>query len=289
MKASIRPLRDQVLLRPRPELVESTTTLKVTRGDLEALSPHEREIVRLANTVGFLPLDHMQAINTNWTTSPEALTFGEVLRVGEGREALAEDRPALRKGDIVGFKRNRIAHDVQGFDRGGQPEKWFMVHEHGIPVRYPEGAGLMPEPLGNWVVTRPDPEAAQRALGKELPLTPEEVDQGIVTRVHETPGAHHGSSRAKAGSMVANKARMLIERVVSTGPGRWVKAIWPEKEFGPRHRDVFEPNRCAPGELVGLLPCNSRARFRLHGRPYSLIEWSDFICAWDEDEREAAE
>lgn len=281
----ITPKRDHVLLRPRPELVEATTTLKVTRGEM---SEAEQKIVAMANTVGFLPLAHMEAVTSNWTTSPEALTFGEVLRVGPGREALAEDRPGLVRGDIVGFKRNRIAHDVQGFGRGGEPENWFIVHEHGIPTRYPHGAGAMPEPLGNWVITRPDPEAAQKALGRQLPLTPEEIDQGIVTRVHEAPGAHHGTSRQKSGSVVANKARMCIERVVSTGPGRWVKAIWPEKEFGPRTREVFEPNRCGRGELVGLLPCNSRARFRLHGQVYSLIEWSDFICGWDE-EAEAAE
>jgi len=268
----LRPVRDYVWIRPRPELIEETSSLKFTFGEL---SEEQQAIVQRANTVGYIPLHHLSAVGSDYKSHPDSLTFGEVLRVGPGRAALAQDRPGLRPGDLVSYKRNRVAHEFPDFEReGGQLQ---LVHEHGIPLRYPNGAGAMPEPLADTVITRPDPDGAKAFLGKELPLTPEELAWGIVTKVHKQPGAHRGTRQERAGSVVASKTRLMVERVVATGPGRWVQAVWSETEFGPRHRHVWEPNEIAPGPMALFLSCNDRARFRLHGETFTLAPWQDFV------------
>lgn len=283
----LRPLRDMVWIRPRPELAEETTALKLTLGEL---SPEQQNIVERANTVGHVPLHHMSAVSADYRSHPDALTFGEVLLVGEtGHPTMAQDRPGLQTGDIVSYKRNRISHDL--LDPDTPRGRFHLVHEHGVVFRHPDGPGGMPEPLCDQVLTRVDPEGARKALNLTLPLTEEELLWGIVTRVHETVGAHHGSKYQKAGSVVANKSRMMVERVVATGPGRWVKALWDEKLFGPRNRWVWAGNHVTEGGMAGFLSCNDRARFRLHGQLYTVSPWSDFICAFEDDgeERLAAE
>lgn len=275
---SVRPHRDYVVLRPMPELLEQTSTLKFSAGDM---SPEQTAIVARANTVGFIPLHHLSALSASWSSNPEALTFGQVARVGEGHRAIAEDRPRVKEGDIVGYKRNRVGHDFVQFDADGKPETVQLVHEHGLVVSYPLGAAEMPVPLCNWVITRRDREGAQKALGRSTPLTDKELAEGIVTKLHEAPGAHHGTKYEKQGARVASKTRMVIERVVSTGPGRWVNAIWNQGQFGKPRKPVFVPNETAAGELIGVLSCNARARFRVHGVDYSLVPWEDVVCAFD--------
>ncbi len=274
---NLRPKLDHVWIKPRPELFEATSTLKFTFGEL---SPEQQAIVARANTVGHIPLHHLAAASADFRSHPDSLFFGEVMRVGPGRRALAQDRPGLRPGDIVSYKRNRIAHELADPDVPGELPMQ-LVHEHGIPLRYPNGPGEMPEPLTDHVITRPDPEAAQRALGRRTPLTDEELAWGIVTRVHEQPRAHKGTRFERPGSVVANKARLLCERTVSAGPGRWVKAIWDERELGPRHRDVWEPNDAEVGKMALLLSCNNRARFRLHGQLFTVSSWNDFVGVVD--------
>lgn len=269
----IRPVRDYVWIRPRPELLEETTALKFTHGDY---SEEQQAIVKCANTVGYTPLHHLHAVGSDYRSHPDSLTFGEVIRVGPGRAALAQDRPGLQPGDIVSYKRNRVSHEFPDFDRKGAQLQ--LVHEHGIPLRYPKGAGAMPEPVGDTVITRPDPDGAKAALGRELPLTPEELLWGVVTKVHEQPGAHKGTRQEQKGSVVASKAgRLMVERVIATGPGRWVQAVWNEALFGPRNRYVWEANEIEPGPMALFLSCNDRARFRLHGETFTLAPWQDFV------------
>lgn len=288
----LRPLRDYVWIRPRPELAEETTTLKLTHGNLDA---EQTEIVRRANTVGFLPLHHLAAVSADYKSHPDSLTFGEVLAVGPGRPELAQDRPRLQHGDLVSYKRNRIAREMIDPDQvkahpDERDQKLYMIHEHGAVLRHPNGAGAMPEPLGDQVLTRVDPDGAKAALGLTLPLTDEEVAWGISTRVHQQLGAHQCpackqklSRNAGQGSVVDSKDRLMVERLVATGPGRWVKAIWPQ-DFGERTRDVWTenfPGGPPLGEMVMFSSANDRARFRLHGEVFTVVPWQDFVGAFD--------
>lgn len=288
----LRPLRDYVWIRPRPELAEETTTLKLTHGNLSA---EQAEIVKRANTVGFLPLHHLAAFSADYKSHPDSLTFGEVLAVGPGRNALVQDRPRIQPGDLVSYKRNRIAREMIDPDQvkshpDERDKKLYMLHEHGIVLRHPNGAGALPEPLADQILTKVDPEGAQQALGRAMPLTPEEVAWGISTRVHEQPGAHQCpackqklSRNAAPGSVVDSKDRLMVERLVATGPGRWVKAIFPP-ELGTSTREVWEPNfpGGAPvGEMVMFSSANDRARFRLHGELFTVVPWQDFVGAFD--------
>jgi hypothetical protein len=276
-----RPLRDYIWIRPRPELAEATTTLKFTHGDL---SEKEAEIVARANTVGFIPLRHLAAFSADYRSHPDSLTFGEVLHLGHGRPELAQDRTVLRRGEIVSYKRNRIARELA--DEQGV---YYGVHESGIVLRHPNGPGEMPEPLGDNVLTEVDAEGARVALGKELPLTPEEIAWGVSTRVHEQPGPHicphckqKTSRNAAAGSVVDSKDRVMVERFVASGPGRWVMALWNEREFGKRRRPVWVenfPEGQPIGKMVMFSSANDRARFRLHGRVFTVAPWQDFIGA----------
>ncbi len=289
----LRPLRDYVWIRPRPELAEETTTLKFTHADL---SQKQADIVKRANTVGFIPLHHLAAFSADYKSHPDSLTFGQVVSVGEGRPELSQDRPGLQVGDLVSYKRNRIARElVDPEQRKANPDerdqKIFLVHEHGIALRHPLGAGAMPEPLGDQVLTRVDPDGAKEALGLTLPLTPEEVAWGISTRVHEQPGAHTCpackqklSRNAGAGSVVDSRDRLMVERLVASGPGRWVQAIWPQAEFGPPRKYTWTPNfpgRVPLGEMVMFSSANDRARFRLHGELFTVVPWQDFVGSFD--------
>lgn len=271
---ALRPKLDHVYIKPRPELLEATSTLKFT---FDALPEAEREIVARANTVGFIPLHHLAAVTSDFRSHPDSLTFGEVVAVGPGRRALAQDRPGLQPGDVVSYKRNRIAHEVADPDAPGELPMQ-LVHEHGVVLRYPNGASEAPEPLTDHVISMVDPEGAKRALHREF-LTEEEIAWGIVTRVHEQPRSHRGTRHEKPGSIVANKARLLCERVVSSGPGRWVKAIWDESLLGPRNRFVWEPNDPELGKMALFLSCNNRARFRFRGQLFTVTSWNDFVGA----------
>jgi hypothetical protein len=288
----LRPLRDYVWIRPRPELAEETTTLKLTHGDL---SPDQAEIVKRANTVGFLPLHHLAAFSADYKSHPDSLTFGEVTAIGPGRPELAQDRPRIQVGDLVSYKRNRISREMLDPDQqkahpDERDKKLFMLHEGGLVFRHPEGAGGMPEPLADYILTEVDPEGAQRALGLTLPLTPEEVAWGISTRVHQQPGPHQCPSckqalsrNAAPGSVVDSKDRCMVERLVASGPGRWVKAIWPPV-FGERKQDVWVGNFHGEppiGKMVMFSSANERARFRLHGRLFTVASWQDYIGAFD--------
>jgi hypothetical protein len=276
------PLRDYVWIKPRPELAEETTTLKFTHGEM---SEKEQEIVARANTVGFVPLHHLATVSADYKSHPDSLTFGEVLSVGPGRKELSQDRPGLREGEIVSYKRNRIAREFESEDG-----RIYGVHEHGIVLRHPEGAGGMPHPLGDVVLTEVDPEGARKAWGLSLPLTPEEVAWGISTRVHELPGAHvcptckqKTSRNGAPGSVVDSKDRVMVERLVASGPGRWVKAIWPAV-FGARTRDEYVenfPGGPPIGKMVAFSSANDRARFRLHGRLFTIAPWQDFIGVFE--------
>lgn len=277
------PLRDYVWVKPRPELAEETTTLKFTHGEL---SPEQQAIVERANTVGFIPLHHLAAFSADYKSHPDSLTFGEVISIGPGRRELSQDRPLLKPGDIVSYKRNRIARDFIDPDEG----RVFGVHEHGIVLKHPQGAGAMPEPLTDFILTRVDPEGAREALGLQLPLTPEEVAWGVSTRVHEQPGPHvcptckqRTSRNGQAGSVVDSKDRMMVERLVASGPGRWVKALWPAV-FGERTRDEWAqnfPDGPPIGKMVAFSGANDRARFRLHGQLFTVAPWQDFIGVFD--------
>lgn len=276
-----RPLRDYVWILPRPELAEQTTTLKLTHGEL---SPEQAAIVAQANTVGFIPLHHLAAFSADYKSHPDSLTFGEVIAVGPGRPELSQDRPGLSPGDVVSYKRNRISRELYDPDTG---RKYFLVHEHGICLRHPNGAGGMPEPLSDQILTQVDPEGAQKALGLKLPLTDEEIAWGIVTRVHEQPGPHRcpackqaTSRNAKGGSVMGSADRMMVERVVSAGNGRWVQAIWDERLFGPRRKWTFVENQVTPGAMIGFSSANDRARFRLHGQVFTVIPWQDCITGF---------
>lgn len=274
---ALRPKLDHVYIKPRPEMLEATSTLKFT---FDTLPDDQRQIVERANTVGFIPLHHLAAVTSDFRSHPDSLTFGEVVAVGPGRRALAQDRPGLSPGDIVSYKRNRIAHELPDPDRPGELAMQ-LVHEHGVVLRYPDGPAGAPEPLTDHVISRVDPEGAQRALHREMPLTDEEIAWGIVTRVHEQPRPHRGTRHERQGSIVANKARLLCERVVSSGPGRWVKAIWDETVLGPRNRFVWEPNEPEIGKMALLLSCNNRARFRFRGQLFTVTSWNDFVGACD--------
>lgn len=287
----LRPLRDYVWIRPRPELAEATTTLKLTHGEM---SEAEQAIVARANTVGFVPLHHLAAVSADYKSAPDSLTFGEVLAVGKGNPAIAADRPGVEPGDLVSYQRNRIARELPDDEH---PGKWlYLVHEHGIAFRHPDGPGGMPEPLGDRVLTRVDPDGARKALGLTLPLTDEELAWGITTRTHQRTGAdvcpackQRTGSSGLPGSVVGSRDRMMVERVVAAGRGRWVTAIWDEKEFGVRHRRTWLGTDVSEGEMVGFSSANERARFRLHGEVFTVSAWQDFICAFPEAEEQAAE
>lgn len=285
MKWRLRPKRDYVFIRSAPELIEHTMNLKVTHGG--ALHPTQEAIVAAVSTVGYAPLHHLDATPARYTSDPEALTFGYVTDIGPGHAGMVEERPGLRVGDLVGYRRNRIADEIEDFHTGGA-RKLVAVHEHGIPARYPDGPGMLPQPLGSWLLTEPDPDGARQALGRRMPLTPNEVDEGIVTRVHEAPGAHHGSAHAKKGSIVANKDRLLIERVLATGPGRYVRAIFQAPEEFPNRGERWVPNECGKGELVCFRSAVSKGRFYYFGRRLTFVQWSDVAYGFVADE-EAAE
>jgi hypothetical protein len=274
-------------------LAEATTTLKLTHG---AMSPDQAEIVKRANTVGYIPLHHLAAVTADYRSHPDSLTFGEITAIGPGRPELSQDRPRVQVGDLVSYKRNRIARELDDpddpdIDNPDTPaKKLFMLHEGGLVFRHPEGPGGMPEPLMDYILTEVDPDGAQKALGRAMPLTPEEVEWGISTRVHEQPGAHQCpackqklSRNAGPGSVVDSKDRVMVERLVSTGPGRWLKAIWPPV-FGARTEDVWVDNFHGDppiGKMVMFSSANERARFRLHGRVFTIASWQDYIAAFD--------
>ncbi|OGR95504.1 MAG: hypothetical protein A2V88_15460 [Elusimicrobia bacterium RBG_16_66_12] len=77
---------------------------------------------------------------------------------------------------------------------------------------------------------------------------------------------------------------MVIERVVATGPGRWVQAVFSDRREFPQAKELWVPNDTETGELLMLLGCGARARFRLHGKAFSLVPWSECSCAIEESQ-----
>lgn len=281
----LRPKRDYVFIRAAPELIEHSMNLKVTHGG--GFSEAEAAIVARVNTVGYAPLHHLDATPARYTSDPEALTFGYVTDIGPGHPGMVEERPGIRVGDLVGYRRNRIADEIEDFHTGSA-RKLVAVHEHGIPARYPYGPGALPEPLGNWLLTEPDPAAAAEAIGRTgMPLTPNEVENGIVTRLHRAPDVHGGSKKAAPGSLVANKDRLLIERVLATGPGRYVRAIFQAPTEFPNRGERWVPNDTGVGLLVCFRSSVSRGRFYYFGRRLTFVQWSDVGYGYEPEEAAA--
>lgn len=272
----LRPTRDYVRIRPRPELVEQTTMGIALVANAEA-----RRAAALINPQGYTPLHAMEAVGTRSTGAVTAMTFGEVVAVGPGRDALLESRPKLEPGMIVSYQRNRIAHEIDSFDEQGQRSALLLVHELGIPCWYPEGPDHLPVPLCNWVLTERDEAAFAKVAGR-MTLTPDELEKGLMTREHVQPGAHHGSKYAKPGDRVRGKAGFILERVIDFGPGSWVKAI-AEPGVVKSRPQAWEPVLLGRGALAGFFGCGSSIRFRLKGRELRLTRWADFVGVIDED------
>lgn len=305
----MRPIRDLVLLKPRSDLFESTTELiKFSLGN----DPIVLERARALAMAGETPVEHMQAIAHGRTSDPDSFAFGEVIAAGKlGNPAIVEDRPILREGDIVAYKRNRIAHELDEYydsERTAHGEMVLtkdkrvahLVHEHGVILAFRNGVDQLPEALSNWVLTRRDAEGFQRLLGRSLPLTDEELTHGVVTRTREEIGAHRGTRQEKRGSQVASRNRMLIERVVSVGPGRFVEKVLDPAVFGTAvHKDasgwqaennlgipvftkptpsrVWSPTEPIEDYLAAFNSAIGRCRVRIKGVEYSVTPWSEFI------------
>jgi hypothetical protein len=246
---------------------------------------------------GFAPAHHLteQLQQTDWTSDLEALTFGEVVAVGPGRAAIVDDRPEIEPGNIVAFKRRRIAHDLARHDSDGTRND-LMVHEHGIVLRYDDGPGSLGTPLSNWVMTKRDPEAFRRIIGRHSELTDRELGDGVTTKTHQVatnPGLA-GTRWETKPDTVATRGGIVFERVVAAGPGRFVRTIVPHTSwYGPgthpmpavvgAKRRTWEPVAVNVGQMIGLYRMSSSIKFRQHGVHYSLTEWDECICAVEED------
>lgn len=302
-----RPLRDYVLLRPRRDLLGKTTTLSLEMDD---------EAIKRAEALG------VAGGGTKWnpntfrigssgkTADPTGFAFGEVIEVGPGNRSLSECRPMIKPGDVVGYSRFRVAHELTRgsarLEANTQDEDLIQfVHEHGLICRVDVGAMLI-HPLMNWVLTERDAQAFQEALERELPLTDIELADGVSTNVHQRPDVHGGTRQAKPGAVVDSKIRMVVERVVDTGPGRWVKPIglktlkqhggswynpstaqevYKEPVYEARRlAPVFEPNKVQRADVVAFLRCASSIPLYINGRHLSLTPWDEMICAWDEED-----
>lgn len=302
-----RPLRDYVLIRPRRELVSKTTTIAMEMDD-EAIK--RAEALGVAGGEKWNP-SKFKIGSTGKTADPSGFSFGEVLAVGPGNRSLSECRPGIKPGDVVGYSRFRVAHELTlGSARTNKnhdpdDDKVLFVHEHGLICLIDVGA-MMFHPLMNWVLTERDPQAFQEALQRELPLTDIELAEGVATNTHQRPDVHGGTRQAKPGSVVDSKIRMVIERVVDTGPGRWVKPLGLKtlKHYGGSwyntsakvecyKEPVYEARRLAPefvpntvqrADVAAFLRCASSIPLYANGRHLSLTPWDEFICAWDEED-----
>lgn len=293
-----RPYRDYVLLRPRPDVLALTTPLAlemdeaaIRRAEQLAVAGGGQRWNRKAFEIGA----------AGKTADPNGFMFGEVVQIGPGNPSLSECRPQLRPGDVVGFSRFRIAHEL----RRGDGDSLLFVHEHGTICRV-DAKRMVFRPLMNWVLTRRDADAFQRALERKLPMTDIELSEGVATNHHQRPDVHHGSKHAKPGDVVDSKVRMVVERVVQTGPGRWVQPLglprlvaqggeWYDTRTGetvykePRYEarrlaPVWVPNQCARGEVVGFLKCGSSIPLYIKGQHLSLTPWGEFVCGFDLDD-----
>lgn len=292
----IRPYRDYVLLKPRTDVLGLTTSLSLV------MTPEAIENAKALSTNGTYNPTQFEIGASGKDVCPDSFAFGEVVEVGPGNRSLSECRPVLPPGSVVGYTRNRIAHS---FLQDG--EMIHMVHEHGVVC---EVAGLPYEdmrlvPLMNWVLTRRDAEGFQQAIGRSYPMDPSELADGISTNHHQRPDVHGGTSMARPGHVVDSKVRMVVERVVATGPGRWVqptglpemtrmagswfnnstqKEVWQDSQYTARKLPaVFVENQCSAGQLAGFLRCGSSARMYIRGVHYSLTPWQEFICAFEEE------
>lgn len=269
---SVGPLGDRALIRPRPELFEQLTTISLT------LDPETRaraEAIGLsANTTSAATL--LGARDGH----PDTFCFGEVLRVGPGNPAVPGERPGLVQGLIVGFARNKVAHELPT----GNPEQPYdyLVRESELLCWFEaDGRRLLnkrPHPLNNWVLTRRDAEGARRALRRTTPLTDIELAEGVVTRIKEQVSAG-GEKR-----VVRAKGGLVVERLVDSGPGRWVQPLFQ----GKRLPWVWCPNTAELGTMIGFMRCGSSARLRIDGVEHSLTPWTEVACEFEEDAEELA-
>jgi hypothetical protein len=298
----IRPYRDYVLLKPRTDVLGLTTSLSLT------MTPEAIERAKALSTNGTYNPTQFEIGANGKDVCPDSFAFGEVVEVGPGNRSLSECRPVLPPGMVVGYTRNRIAHS---FHQDG--ELVHMVHEHGVVC---EVSGLPLEvelrPLMNWVLTRRDAEGFQKAIGRSYPMDPSELAEGISTNHHQRPDVHGGTAMARPGHVVDSKVRMVVERVVATGPGRWVqptglpemtrmagsmfnnstqREVWTDAQYtGRKLPAVWVENQAEPGHLAGFLRCGSSTRLYVRGVHYSLTPWQEFICAFEESATaEAAE
>ena len=69
---------------------------------------------------------------------------------------------------------------------------------------------------------------------------------------------------------------------MSTGPGRWVQAVFNCSGEFPNAKERWVPNDTREGELLLLMGCAGRMRFVLHGRRYSLVPWNECGSAIEE-------
>lgn len=273
---SVGPLSDRVLLRPRGDLFEQFTTIRLT---LDAETRARAEAMGLsANTTS--AATQLGARDGH----PDTFCFGEVLRVGPGNPAQPGDRPALAEGMIVGFARNKVVHQLPT----GNPEvpHDYLVHELELLCWFESAGGELlskvPHPLTNWILTRRDAEGARRALRRETPLTDIELAEGVVTRTKVQVGPHtEREVRAKGG--------LVVERLVESGPGRWVRPLFFDGRTEPsRLSPVFVPNTGTMGRMIGFMRCGSSANLRIDGVWHSLTPWTEVACDFFDDEEQEA-
>lgn len=271
----IRPYRDYVLLKPRTDVLGLTTSLSLV------MTPEAIENAKALSTNGTYNPTQFEIGASHKDCLPDSFAFGEVISVGPGNRALSECRPGVHRGQVVGYTRNRIAHS---FRQDGEPV--HMVHEHGIACVV-EGIpdDVILRPVSNWVLTRRDPDGFQKAIGRSFPLTGEELENGISTNHHQRPDVHGGTKMARPGDVVDSKVRMVVERVLESGPGRWVQPLAID---GRRLPAVLVENQAEWHQLAGLLRCGRSVRLYIRGTHYSLTPWQEFICAFEEECAEQA-
>lgn len=237
MSRKLRPTHDQALVRPRPDIHSEIAGCK--GGEIDSAV--------------FGKVKTSDAIRYRIPCKRNTFGFVEVLELGEGTpNGQGQDKPDVKRGDIVGLDLCQVGHVLahQHDEKYLVPWKYFLC-------RFSVGQSV-PSPLMNWVLTQPDEESVNHLMFKNA------------TSVVLPRGATIEGIRTNANT--SSRVYLGVERVVETGPGRFVNK-------------TFVDNGCKPGDAVLFLSTNASVDLNLLGHMrYRFTPWSEIEGVLEKDD-----
>lgn len=239
MAKSVQPKHEFMLVRPRPDIHQEFTTLSMNGGEIDT------------KLFGKIRLDNL--VQYKHSGIRNQFAFGEVLRFGSGLVAgPSSELPDVQVGTLIGFDLAQVAIECPSKELSAMgvedTETVYFVPFKAALCRFAVGEHL-PSPLGNYVLTEEDQIAMSRfhfggPTGLVLPQTV--ASAGV--RTNSNPNSN---------------VRYAAERILSHGPGKWIKK-------------VFQSPDCGPGEIA-LFSSVLSVDFHAYSKRYRFTPWTQIM------------